>query len=306
MSVQLRAPRLEEAAAIAELANRVSDELYGEAEETETTVRMWLTTPDLELGKDYRVALDEDGRLTGYADLGAHPDPKYWLDLRVPMSSDDETRDALIRWGEERARERSGGEKGALVRSFAYEPDKPEKTTLERHGYDLIRHSYRMRIDFDDDPPQPEWPEGVSVRPASEVDLETAYETQMETFEDSWEHTREPYEEWSHWMIEEDLDLSLWFVAEEHGEVAGVALTKPHEAEEGLGWVRVLGVRRPWRRRGLGRAILLHVFQEYRRRGFHGVGLGVDAESLTGANRLYENAGMRVFRRSDIYEKALS
>lgn len=306
MTVELRAPRLEEAAAIARLANRVSDELFGEAEETETTVRMWLTTPDLELDKDYRVALDQEGRLTGYADLGAHPDPKYWLDLRVPMSSSDETRDALIRWGEERARRRAGGHEGALMRAFAYDSDEPEKMALERHGYQLIRHSYRMRIDFDDEPPPPEWPEGVTVRPATEADLETAYETQMETFEDSWEHTREPYDEWSHWVVEEDLDLSLWFVAEENGEVAGIALTKQHEAEEGLGWVRVLGVRRPWRRRGVGRALLLHVFQEYRRRGFHGVGLGVDAESLTGANRLYENAGMRVFRRSDIYEKALS
>lgn len=306
MSVQLRAPRLDEAEALAELANLVSDELYGEAEETETTVRMWLTTPDLELDKDYRVAHDQEGRFTGYADLGAHPDPKYWLDLRVPTSADDETRDALLRWGEERARERANGREGALIRAFAYQPDIPEKALLERHGYALIRHSYRMRIDFDSDLPQPVWPEGVTVRTATEADVETAYETQMETFEDSWEHSREPYEEWSHWMVEDDLDLSLWFVAEENGEVAGIALTGPHEAQEGLGWVRVLGVRRPWRRRGLGRAILLHVFEEYRRRGFHGVGLGVDAESLTGANRLYENAGMRVYRRSDIYEKPLS
>ena len=306
MSVELRPPRTDEAPGIAELANRVSDELFGEAEETEATVRMWLTTPDLELGKDYRVALDEEGRLSGYADLGAHPDPKYWLDLRVPMSSSDSTRDALIRWGEERARERAGGQDGALIRGFAYEQDLPEKAALERDGYELIRHSYRMRIDFRDDPPQPEWPEGLTVRTATEADLETAYQTQMETFADSWEHAVEPYEEWRHWMVEEDLDLSLWFVAEEDGEVGGIALTKPHEAEEGLGWVRVLGVRRPWRRRGLGRALLLHAFHEYRRRGFHGVGLGVDAESLTGANRLYENVGMRVFRRSDIYEKKLA
>jgi mycothiol synthase len=305
MSVQLRAPRFEEAALIAELANRVADELFGEADETEATVRLWLTTPDLELDKDYRVALDEDGQLVGYADLGAHPDPKYWLDLRVPMSASDETRDALIGWAEERARERAAAQDGALIRGFAYDRDIPEKAALERHGYELIRHSYRMRIDFGDDLPPPEWPEGVTVRPATEVDLETAYETQMETFEDSWEHTREPYEEWSHWMVEEDLDLSLWFVAEVSGEIAGIALTQQHEAEEGLGWVRVLGVRRPWRRRGLGRALLLHAFQEYRRRGFHGVGLGVDAESLTGAVRLYENAGMRVFRRSDIYEKSI-
>ncbi len=306
MSVQLRAPRLDEAAAIAELANRVSDELFGEAEETEITVRQWLTTPDLELDKDYRVAVDEEGRLIGYADLGAHPDPKYWLDLRVPMSESDETRDALIHWGEERARERASGRDGALIRGFAWAQDVPEKAALERDGYELIRHSYRMRIDFDDDPPEPEWPEGVTVRGATEADLETAHETQMETFADSWEHADEPFGEWSHWMVEDELDLSLWFVAEEDGEVAGIALTKPHDTEGGLGWVRVLGVRRPWRRKGLGRALLLHAFHVYRRRGFHGVGLGVDAESLTGANRLYENAGMRVVRQSDIYEKALA
>ena len=107
-------------------------------------------------------------------------------------------------------------------------------------------------------------------------------------------------------MVEEGLDLSLWFVAEDDGEVAGIALCKPFDGEEGLGWVRVLGVRRSWRRQGLGRALLLHLFGEFHRRGFHGVGLGVDAESLTGAHRLYESAGMRVYRRYDVYEKALS
>jgi ribosomal protein S18 acetylase RimI-like enzyme len=70
--------------------------------------------------------------------------------------------------------------------------------------------------------------------------------------------------------------------------------------------VRLLGVRRPWRRRGLGRALLLHAFGEFRRRGFSRSALGVDAESLTGANRLYERAGMHVAARFDIYEKVLT
>jgi ribosomal protein S18 acetylase RimI-like enzyme len=98
-------------------------------------------------------------------------------------------------------------------------------------------------------------------------------------------------------------DPTLWFIVEADGEVAGVSLCKPHDAEEGVGWIRVLGVRRPWRRRGVGRALLLHSFHEFRRRGFHAVGLGVDAESLTGANRLYEQAGMRIVTQNDIYEK---
>lgn len=302
MSVQLRAPRLEEAAAIAELANRASNELFGKQEETEATVQMWLTTPDLELDHDFRVAVDEEGLLTGYADLGAHPEPKFWLDLRVPASAGDEVRDALIDWGEERARERNG----ELIRGFAWEQDVPAKEALERHGYELIRHSYRMRIDFEGELPEPDWPDGIAVRPAGENDTRAVYDAHQDTFLDSWEPGEESFEEWRHWMLEKGVDLSLWFLAEEDGEVAGVAVCKQHDAEEGLGWVRVLGVRRPWRRRGLGRALLLHAFREFRHRGFHAVGLGVDAESVTGAVRLYEQAGMEISRRSDVYEKALS
>lgn len=299
MSVELRPPREDEVAEIAGLANRVSDELFGQREETEATVSLWLTAPELDREDDIRVAV-KDGVVVGYADIAPHPEPKYWLDLRIPPSADAETRDALIGWGDARARER-GAE---LIRSFAYEQDEPEKQALERHGFELIRHSYRMRIDFGDDLPAAEWPEGVTVRFARETEHEAVFETHMETFEDSWEHSREPYEEWSHWMVEDGLDLSLWFVAEEDGDHAAVALCKPHDAEDGLGWVRVLGVRRKARRKGLGRALLLHVFQEFRRRGFHGVGLGVDAESLTGAQRLYEQVGMHVAAQFVIYEKA--
>ena len=69
------------------------------------------------------------------------------------------------------------------------------------------------------------------------------------------------------------------------------------------GWVQGLAVRRPWRRRGLGLALLLHSFRELRARGREHVGLGVDGENTTGAVRLYERAGMHVARRSDTYNK---
>ena len=300
MSVSLRAPRLDEAAAIADLVNRATEELVGESEETETTVRQWLTAPELDPENDIRLA-ERDGELVGYADVAPHPEPNYWVDARVPLSEGDEVRDALIGWAEERAAERAG----AKMRAFTLDSDEPEIAALGRRGYALIRHSYRMRIDFTEPPQEPEWPEGVSVRPATEADVRTAYDVYSETFADTWEFGNDPFDEWSHWMVEEGLDLSLWFVAEDDGEVAAIALCKPFDGEEGLGWVRVLGVRRPWRRQGVGRALLLHLFGEFHRRGFHGVGLGVDAESLTGAHRLYENAGMRVNRRYNVYEKVL-
>ncbi len=79
-----------------------------------------------------------------------------------------------------------------------------------------------------------------------------------------------------------------------------------HSLEMRVGWVRVLGVKWPWRRRGLGLALLLHSFGELLRRGIRTVGLGVDAENLTGAVRLYERAGMWVEHRYDICERRLA
>ena len=73
-----------------------------------------------------------------------------------------------------------------------------------------------------------------------------------------------------------------------------------------MGWVRSLFVRRPWRRRGLGMALLQNAFREFHERGERRVGLGVDAENLTGATRLYERAGMRVVETTIVYRKELT
>jgi mycothiol synthase len=305
VTIEVRPPRLDEAGALADLINRDAQELFGEQDETPESIALWLTGPGLDPETDSRVAVAAGG-LRGYVDIDAHPDPTYWVDLRVPPSEDAVVRRSLIDWAEERAAERGAGKQGALVRFFTASVDRPTKEELEARGYRLIRHSYRMRIDFEGEPAQPQWPDGVTVRIATGADAQIAYDVQQETFEDSWEHHPDPFDEWSHWMTSYDgFDPSLWFMAEAGQEVVGISLCRMHEAEEGLGWVRVLGVRRPWRRRGLGRALLLHTFHEFRQRGVTAVALGVDAESLTGANRLYEAAGMRVVRQHDIYEQEL-
>ncbi|KAA0260059.1 MAG: hypothetical protein EDM79_18925, partial [Chloroflexi bacterium] len=61
----------------------------------------------------------------------------------------------------------------------------------------------------------------------------------------------------------------------------------------------------PWRKHGLGLALLQHSFAEFYKRGKRKAGLGVDAENLTGALRLYEKAGMHVHLAFDTYEKTI-
>ena len=99
-------------------------------------------------------------------------------------------------------------------------------------------------------------------------------------------------------------DPTLWFLAFDGDKLAGGPLCR-YDKDLHIGWVNQLAVLRLWRRKGLGIALLLHSFAEFYRRGIVNVGLGVDAQNLTGATRLYERAGMHVALQHDTYEKEL-
>jgi mycothiol synthase len=111
------------------------------------------------------------------------------------------------------------------------------------------------------------------------------------------------FEAWKHRKFERpDFDASLWFLAYEGEQIAGGALCSSHDEQ---GWVDALGILRPWRRKGLGMALLQHAFSEFYRRGLSKAGLGVDSQNLTGATRLYKRAGMYVKRENINFEKEL-
>ena len=77
-----------------------------------------------------------------------------------------------------------------------------------------------------------------------------------------------------------------------------------HDAERnGGGYVGIIGVRRGRRGRGLAKALLLRTFGEFWRRGVTRVSLDVDADSPTGATRLYESVGMHVEGAMAVYER---
>jgi len=94
----------------------------------------------------------------------------------------------------------------------------------------------------------------------------------------------------------------LWHIAWDGDKIAGYSLSYPRQD---IGWVGNLGIRRSWRKRGLGLALLLQSFAAFDERGIHQVGLGVDADHPTGATRLYERAGMEVVQSYITYRKIL-
>jgi mycothiol synthase len=212
----------------------------------------------------------------------------------------------MLRALEERARkemEMADPDLRVFVRNGMSVGDTVSRQMHENEGYKPIRFSWRMEITLDEPPPAPLWPEGVELRPFElEKHNYAVHLAHEEAFSDHWGHTPHAYDDWQHRMNNEEMDPSLWFIAWDGDQVAGYALCR---YRNGNGWVGTLGVRRPWRKHGLGLALLYHSFGEFYKRGAPVITLGVDAASQTGATRLYKKAGMHVAAEYVIYEKEL-
>ena len=296
-AISVRTPTVEDSGAIAELLNEHSRALYGRTDLSEGEIREWFKWPHLWFG-----LAEHDGALVGYADVSNEDGRWFNIDLRA---LERDAVDVLLPAAESYIREHA--REGAIVRGYTGADERMLAEAYEPAGFRVVRHSFQMEIALDGPPAPPRWPDGVRVREFVPGEEEPVYEAHMHAFEGHWGHHRIPLEEWRRYGRDrEAFDPSLWFLAEDGDELAGVALCARHQSgDPEFGWVNVLGVRPAWRRRGLGGALLQHAFVEFARRGATRVGLGVDAENTTGAVRLYERAGMHVVRRTDTWEKTL-
>ena len=299
MSVELRPPELADAAALAGMFGEFA-QAYGTEHDFQQDIEAWFTNPGMNLEQDARIALI-DGEVAGYGDVGdAGKDGKaVYLDLRFHPEHPDAIA-PLFDFVEGRAGELV--KPGGKIRVWAPEAAQDFRTLIEDRGYAFDSYSFRMGRELDGDISEPQWPEDISVRTFDrDNDTRLVYEVNQEAFEDEPGHVRDPYDEWAHWAFREPFDPELWFLAFDGGELAGISLCRPRRGDDpDRGWVQALGVRRPWRRRGLGLALLLHSLREFQARGKARAGLGVSGENH-GALELYERAGMSVERTTVWY-----
>jgi len=284
----------------------------GGAEINLEDMRSYWSGPDINLETDAWLVFTETGQLIGYTDAVHRQHAKLYCLLRVhPDYSGQGIEQYLLGLVEEWSQEQiplAAPELRVTLNTQTGASYKPLKQLFEQAGFSEIRRSWRMEIDMEDLPPTPEWPEGVTVRTFVPGQDEWAtFKTVDTAFEDHFGHMAGVFEEWKHWMIErDDFYPSLFFLAFEGEEMAGCSLCSyTQDNRQGDGWVNTLAVLRPWRRKGLGMALLRHSFREFYRLGKRRVGLGVDAQNLTGATRLYHRAGMHVAREYISYEKEL-
>jgi len=300
--MEIRRPTLADAAGVAELLTARDAIDFGETRETtgEEVASWW--RPELErLAQETWVAL-EGGRVLGYASVRPTGEVGA-IDDESSVHPDARGRgigSALVQEAEGLAIARS------LPRVHLTVVNDDGRSLARERGYELVRHFWRMEVDVaDSEPPEPELPEGVAIRPYRPgADDQALHAMDQDAFSEHWEFVPTELDEWLGWRQErEDYVPALWQLAAAEGEIAGAALCF---GERDRGWVLDLGVRQRWRGQGLGLALLRAGFRELRRGGYTKIGLEVDSANETGATRLYERAGMVVTRQYDTHEKRLA
>jgi ribosomal protein S18 acetylase RimI-like enzyme len=305
-------------AVVTDLLNDYIELAIGMRKVTEDDIRSLFGLPEFDAANSTRVVLSPQGQAAGAAivtDIAAPPVHPSVVGCVGAGFERQGIGTYLVDWAIERGRQAVARvPEGARVSLYFTLPGQHEPTRrlFEKYAMQVVRHSWLMVIDLEQEPPAPHWPQGIVVRTFQErPDLSAVYRAVHEAFRDHWGYVDRPEEEGVQRMqhsIANDptFDPSLWFLAMAGEEIAGMALCRAQMGEDpSTSVVETLGVRRPWRCQGLGLSLLHHAFGEFYRRGQRHVGLGVDAGSLTGATRLYQKAGMHVAQQVSVCEVEL-
>jgi mycothiol synthase len=208
---------------------------------------------------------------------------------------------ALLRWTERRAIEvaavdgRSGPRQ---LDAWLDETNLGVQALFEQEGYAVTRFGYQMVRDLAEPIPATVLPAGIEIRPVREADHRRIWDADAEAFRDQWDAAVRTEEDYLGWYASPELDTSLWRIGWDGDDIAGVVMTFVFAEENerlGLsrGWLEHVSVRRPWRRRGLASALMTDAMRGLAERGIREAALGVDAENVSGALRVYEALGFR-------------
>lgn len=261
----------------------------------------------LDLDRDAWIVEEPGGAAAGYADVTAIAEGTYRADGYVdPALRGRGIGSTLVRLTETRALALAlAAGSPAQIYNAVPASNGAGRRLLEGSGYALARRFLRMATTLEQAPPPAALPEGIVARALDPSrDGPAVHAALEECFADHWDPVFVPYERWRVSHLEgESFDPELWVLAMNGDEIAGLAACR---VRYGRGFVDELGVRRPWRRLGLGLALLHLAFAAFWRRGERSVALSVDSDNLTGATRLYERAGMEVEFEVGIYRKELA
>jgi mycothiol synthase len=314
----VRPATLDDAEAATHLSNACHIAVIGKPYVGIHVVRSFWQAPGCELENDSILVIAPSGMFVGHAfvsDRAPHVNPFARVFVH-PEHRSLGIGTALSQWVEARARQcipKAPEGARVAVTQRRWGSDTASHELLVGQGYQLVRYHFRMLIEMEAPPPKPTFPEGLAVRTfVRDRDLRPLVHVMEDVFSrDHWGFAERPFEEayaeFEHWLGNDpDHDPTLWFLAFDGKELVGFGLFRSRiSGDPEMGFCEGLAVRRRWRRRGLGLALLRCGFGELYRCGKRKAALDVDAQNLTGATRLYERAGMHVQQQQAEFGKEL-
>jgi mycothiol synthase len=268
---------------------------------------------------DALLALTHAGQAVGFVRTFQNPEPddevRCFLMIEVhPAWRFNGLEDALLDWAEERGRQRLRQASEAaprVLRSSIPDTLTERQAQLAQRGFGIVRYFYRMQRDLYEPIAPVRLPDDLALR-AYTPDLSSAVLGAFnEAFRDHWSFDLVTPEDWQQFFLDRSsFRPDLTYVVMDGAEVAGFSFNAISAEENARrqtseGWVEVLGVRRPWRKRGVATALLCASLHAFKAEGLQHALLGVDAENPTGALRVYEHVGFKPIKRYVQYQKAV-
>lgn len=220
----------------------------------------------------------------------------------------------MLHWVEDRLREVASShaaDREKCFQAFAAQAQTGLIAMFEKNGYQPVRYFYEMVRPTLENIPDFPLPQGLEVRPVLPEHYRAIWDADMEAFLDHWGFSAPSEEDYQGWLTGTTFQPHLWKIAWDVATNQVAGQVKPFINEEEnkkfgrkRGYTEFISVRRPWRKKGLARALIVQSLHAQKEAGMTESALGVDTENLSGATHVYEDCGFQVVKRNTVYRKA--
>ena len=219
----------------------------------------------------------------------------------------------MLRYNQNRLHEIASEQKNGVPRyfeSFASDTEVAAEALLVSEGFEVTRFFYEMVRPLSEPIADKPFTGGLEVRPVLPEHYRLIWDANQEAFQDHWGYSPAKEQDYVRWLNDSNFDPSLWQVAWEGDQVAGMVLNYLNEPENAeyqrkRGYTEDICVRRRWRKLGLATALITCSLKMFKAMGMTEAALGVDTQNLSGALRLYESVGFRSVKKHMTYRKPM-
>ena len=267
--------------------------------------------------KDVLIA-EVDGRVIGWTRVWRTKDPagltlyNHFVNL-LPEWYGKGVRVTMLRHNELRLKEianQHSEDTDRMLQSTAVDTETDWISVLKSEGYKIFRYGVLMvRPNLENIPNLP-FPEEIEVRPAKPEHYRDIVDAWNEACKDMRGQIPISDEDFKGFQKSSIFDPSLWQIAWYRDQVVGTTvnwINRQENEEFGRkrGHVETISVRRPWRGKGIAKALIARSLKLLKSRGMTEAALGVDAENPSGALQLYQKMGFEIVKKGGIYRKPL-